>query len=120
MGLARFRAHLDGPAIGLDVNDEPVPAVRAMALQVARGQVPRLILELDADGVLEGEGIVEVRREEAAAGVDAGPAVAAWLANIDAEELSKAAMERMDWGEDADVVVQALAVLRSWALGEVP
>lgn len=118
MGLARFTARLDGPTLDIAVNDEPVPNVRGVALQAARGQVPRLILELDADGVLEGEGVVEVRREADAGDATQGQLVAAWLANIDAEALSKAAFERMDWGESTDPVVQALAVLRDWAEGK--
>lgn len=116
MPLAQFRIALspDPDATVVEVNGQTVPGVRAVALQSLRqaGETPRLILELAGDGVLEGDGIVEVQRPTTAA--DDGDAVARFLAGIDPAELSRQALERADWG-DADVITLAVDILREAA-----
>lgn len=44
-------------------------------------------------------------------------AVTAWLSNIDAQELEKAALDRLSFGDGSPIRV-ALATLQGWARGE--
>lgn len=95
---------------GEDVSDH----VRGVTVQLGVDQPTRVIVELrpGADGVLTGDGVVEVVRN----GI-VGEAVAAWLDKIDGATLSRAALDRDGGLEGPDPVEQALKILKEWARG---
>lgn len=115
VAFTKFRVTFDGPMPTVELNGETVTApLSAIAFQHRPGEPPRLALEVAGDGIVEGEGVVTVGP---ACDHDDRDAVVAFLANIDAEQLNTAVMERMGWGSGSTMAV-ALEVLRDMAAGQ--
>lgn len=82
----------DGGLPTVHVNGKPVDGVLAASVYTARGEIPRLILDLRADASLTGQGIVEVA-------VDVNPdEIALWLEGLDPEEVGRVALEGSGMG----------------------
>lgn len=100
----------DDPSVivgGVDVT----ASVSALSVFCASGGEPRLRLELDAVGVLEGVGVVEVNQPAASDREAAGR----WLSEIDAAVLADVVLNTA--GIDRDPIAIALDILREWANG---
>lgn len=93
----------------IEVNGHDITSHVVRVGLISEAATPRLQLELEADFTLEGDGVIEVL----AAG-DPGESTGNWLANVDAGELKRQALDRLGWGTD-DVVAAALDILRELA-----
>lgn len=108
--LARFALNATPGAHTLTVNDQPVDA-HSVSLLCQPGDVPLLVVRLLGEGVLEGEGIVQVAGpEDGTQAVDVKAAVLAWLDQVDPNELERAALDGMGWGTQtlAEAIVAKL------------
>lgn len=110
MSLSRFELELNANGPGRVVIDGVDISDRAAGVLVdARpGQPPRLVVELVGEGGIEGLG-------EALASSPASD-LAEFFASIDPEELEKAALSRLGFG-DSDATQAMLDILRDWAEG---
>lgn len=109
MTISTFELHLGatghGTIIvnGVDISDQ----VTGIALVSRPREVTKLTVELVGEGPIEGLGDVTVVRSS--------KTLAAFLANIDADELEKAALARLDGFGDANATQAMLHVLSEWA-----
>lgn len=90
---------------GVDLSDQ----VTGVALVARPREVTKLTLELVGEGPVEGLGEVTVVRSSAG--------LAAFLANIDPDELEQAALTRLGGLGDGSLTAAMLTVLAEWADG---
>lgn len=88
---------------GVDLSDQ----VGGLGVVCRHGTVTKLTVELFGDGPIEGLGDVTIVR-------GAAP-LAAFLANIDPEELERVALSRLEGLGDGNLTRAMLAVLAEWA-----
>lgn len=74
------------------VNGTEVPGVAAASCYTARGEIPRLVLDIAGDVTIEGDGIVHTTMPAD------GDELAAWLENLDPTEIGAAALANTSMG----------------------
>lgn len=96
MGLLSFSVDVDANGTARVLLDGQDVSDRIAGVNVAArpGQPPVLTLLHAGEGPIEGEGIVRVVEE----GLDQREAVLAFLSNLDAAEVDRQALEKMQWG----------------------
>lgn len=115
----RVRIGTDGPATRLEIDGQVLDPASVVAWRLDHlcGAVPQLVLQLvDRGPGMEFEGTAEV-----VVGVppDAGPAAAEFLQAMDAGELERAALSRLDLDSSPHALTRAmLATLVEWARGD--
>lgn len=112
--MSTFRLVLpavSGPGSSIEVDGQPVKNVRSIAVKAEVGEATKLYVEMIGEGTIEGEGVVHVVRD------DNRSTVADWLANIDPDELEKAALDHMGGLAGGSTGAAFLDVLRGWAGG---
>ena len=95
------------------VNGTEVPGVAAASCYTARGEIPRLVLDIAGDVTIEGDGIVHTTMPAD------GDELAAWLENIDPDELSSAALANTSMGTSPGQAMLAQLVKMARA-GQAP
>lgn len=116
-GAAQFHLELtpSGRGSKVEINGQDVASnVRGVAVQAdASGQLTQVSLNWMAESpvTIEGEGIVRIFSES--------NNLREWLDNIDADQLSEAALKHLDVNPGTPMQA-ALDVLRAWAKGESP
>lgn len=100
-----------GPGTKIEIDGKPVLNATSIAVKTAIGEVTKVYVEMLGEGTVEGEGIVHVVRDGTA------DSIAAWLAQIDPDELEKATLERFGLLGDGSVGASMLEVLGRWAGG---
>lgn len=118
MGLANFNIDLDasGRASKIEINGTDVAQshrVASVAVQGRTNELPRVYLELSAEGHIEGEGIVEVRLPAE----DDRSSIVDFLSSIDPEALEKEALDRVGFGDSSATPIM-LQILAEWANGD--
>jgi hypothetical protein len=96
---------------GQDVSDR----ISAYQIHHADGNMPVLVLhQLAGVSAIHGRGIVQVVPDRSDAS-----SVVGFLKDTDHEELDKAVLENLEWGNDTTMKV-ALEILIKWAEGKTP
>lgn len=111
MTISRFEINLGATGRGsIVVNDVDIAdQVTGLALVARPGEVTKLTLELVGEGPIEGLGEVTLVRSSAT--------LAAFLRNIDPDELEKAALGRLGGLGDGNLTAAMLEVLAEWSAG---
>lgn len=91
---------------GVDISDRAA----AFAVTARPGEVTRLTVELYGEGRIEGLGEVTL--------VPSASGLAEFFSNIDADELEKVALERLDGFGAGNVTQIMLDVLAEWVRGD--
>lgn len=96
MGLLRFSLHVDANGSTQVLLDGADISGRVAGISFASrpGQPPVLTLLHSGEGEIAGEGIVRVVEE----GIDQRQAVLDFLGNLDAAEVDRQALAKMEWG----------------------
>lgn len=115
--LHRVRITARGPKAAIEIDEQPVDpgALSGYTLSHQDGEPPQVILYSGEYVEATFEGLARVAVADAP---DPGPAAAVFLAAIDAEELERAALSRLDLGAGQHALTEAMLLqLREWAHG---
>lgn len=112
MGLARFHVDCSDPVRPVvTVNDEQVPPLNRASFDWKPGDVPHLYLEIQGEGVLDGEGIVV---QQVPIPADATQVLADFFDALDPKELEQAILDQFGSFSDETTGEACLAVLKKW------
>lgn len=116
MGLSRFSIDVGAGGRGhVLINGEDVAdRVRRVTVDSVASEVPKIYLEMQGEGHIEGEGIVNVVQD-----LDQRQVVAEFLGNLDPGSLESAALFKMGGlGEGLTTGEAFLEVLKEYARGD--